>query len=169
MSDAKAKEAVGGVMRVRNWAGVVLGLGYAMIARELQVTEWTHWHMTKGHSYYDRTPKKPRHLRGLSRLDHYILLRIRSGRHVVGHDGCQGVNDRFHLMSCNRYLAKRPRFPTLFNDKRIPDWRDWWQSHFNLCMSIPSEHMDNDWMVTVTGSWHWTLVQGTQRQEGPKR
>ena len=22
---------------------------------------------------------------------------------------------------------------------------------------------------TVTGSWHWTLVQGTQRQEGPKR
>ena len=21
----------------------------------------------------------------------------------------------------------------------------------------------------VTGSWHWTLVQGTQRQEGPKR
>ena len=22
---------------------------------------------------------------------------------------------------------------------------------------------------SVTGSWHWTLVQGTQRQEGPKR
>ena len=21
----------------------------------------------------------------------------------------------------------------------------------------------------VTGSWHWTLVQGTQLQEGPKR
>jgi len=35
MSDAKAKEAVGGVLHVRNWAGVVLGLGHAMIAREL--------------------------------------------------------------------------------------------------------------------------------------
>jgi len=23
--------------------------------------------------------------------------------------------------------------------------------------------------ATVTGSWHWTLVQGTQRQEGPKQ
>jgi len=23
--------------------------------------------------------------------------------------------------------------------------------------------------LSVTGSWHWTLVQGTQRQEGPKR
>jgi len=23
--------------------------------------------------------------------------------------------------------------------------------------------------LPVTGSWHWTLVQGTQRQEGPKR
>jgi len=25
------------------------------------------------------------------------------------------------------------------------------------------------WADIVTGSWHWTLVQGTQRQEGPKR
>jgi len=24
-------------------------------------------------------------------------------------------------------------------------------------------------ILGVTGSWHWTLVQGTQRQEGPKR
>jgi len=35
MADTKAREAVGGVMRVRNWAGVVLGLGHAMISREL--------------------------------------------------------------------------------------------------------------------------------------
>jgi len=26
-----------------------------------------------------------------------------------------------------------------------------------------------DQALAVTGSWHWTLVQGTQRQEGPKR
>jgi len=51
MSDIKAKEAVGGVMHVRNWAGVVLGLGHAMIARDLRQTEWVHWHKTEGHDY----------------------------------------------------------------------------------------------------------------------
>jgi len=78
-------------------------------------------------------------------------LRIRSGTGVVGHDGCRGADDCFHLTSCDRYLVKRPRFPTLFNDKRILDWRDWWQSHFNLGMGITSEHCDNDGVVTVCG------------------
>jgi len=152
MSDAKATEAVGGVLHVQNWAGVVLGLGHAMIARELRSDEWSHCHVSEGHGYYDRSPKKPRHLRGLSRLDHYILLRIRSGPGVTGHDGCPGVDDRFHLVSCDRYLAKRPRFQTLFNDKRVPEWRDWWQSHFNLGLSIPTEHHDKDGVVTVCGN-----------------
>ena len=151
MSDAKAKEVVGGVLHVRNWAGVVLGHGNAMIAWELRTTEWTHWHITEGHGYYDRSPKKLRHLRGLSRLDHYILLRICSGMGATGHDDWPGVDDRFHLVSCDRYIAKRARFPTLFNDMRISDWRHlhWWQSHFNLCLGIPSEHMDNNGVVTV--------------------
>jgi len=152
MSDAKAKEAVGGVLHVRNWAGVVLGLGHAMIARELRTAEWSHWHTSEGHGYYDRSRRKPRHLRGLSRLDHYILLRIRSSTDVVGHDDCQSAKDHFHLTSCDRYLVTRPRFPTLFNDKRIPDWCDWWQSHFHLGMGIPSEHMDNDGVVMVCGN-----------------
>ena len=90
----------------------------------------------EGHGYYDRAPRKPRHLRELSRLDHYILLRLRSGTNVIGHDDCRGKSDRFHLVSCDRYLAKRPRFPTLFNDKPVHDWCDWWQSHFNLGMGI---------------------------------
>jgi len=159
MSDAKAKQAVGGVLHVRNWAGVVLGLGHPMIARELRSAEWTHWHISEGHGYYDQSPKKPRHLRGLSRLDHYILLRIRSGTGVTGHDGCPGV-DPFHLVSCDRYLTKRPRFRTLFKDKRVPEWRDWWQSHFNLGLCIPSEHHDNDWVVTVCGnSFQRTVTQ----------
>jgi len=79
-------------------------------------------------------------------------LRIRSGTGVTGHDGCPGVNDRFHLVSCDRYLAKRPRFLTLFNDKRVPEWRDWWQSHFNLGLGILSEHEDNDGVVKVCGN-----------------
>jgi len=29
--------------------------------------------------------------------------------------------------------------------------------------------LENTVTPTVTGSWHWTLVQGTQRQEVPKR
>jgi len=165
MSDAMAKEGVGGVQHARNWAGVVLGLGHAMIARELRANEWTHWHVSEGHGYYNRSPRKPRHLRGLSRLDHYILLRIRSGTGVTGHDGCPGVDARFHLVSCDRYLAKHPRFLTLFNDKQIPEWRDWWQSHFNLGLGIPYEHHDNDGVVMVCGN-HFQrtvtqLVDGT--------
>ena len=79
-------------------------------------------------------------------------MRVRSSTGVSGHDECPGVDDRFHLLSCDRYLAKRPRFPTLFNDKRVPEWRDWWQSHFNLGMGIPREHQDNDGVVTVCGN-----------------
>jgi len=71
---------------------------------------------------------------------------------MVGHDDCQGVNDRFHLVSCDKYLAKRPRFPTLFYDKWVPDWRDRWQSHFNLGLGIPYEHTYNDGVVTVCGN-----------------
>jgi len=126
MADVKAKEAVGGVLHVRNWAGIVLGLGHAMMARDLRQAEWDHWHRSEGHDYYGRTPKKPRHLRGLSWLDHYILLRIRSGTGVVGHEDCRAAGERFHLVNCDRYLVKRPLFQTLFNDKRIPAWRDWW-------------------------------------------
>jgi len=152
MADAKTKEAVGGVLHVRNWAGVLLGLGHAMIARDLLQTEWEYWHRSEGHSYYNRTPKKPRHLRDLSPLDHYILLRIRSGTGMVGHDDCQTKEERFHLVNCDRYLIKCPLFQTLFNDKRVTAWRDWWQSHFNLGMGIPSEHSDNDGVVTVCGN-----------------
>jgi len=152
MSDAKAKEAVGVVLHVRNWAGIVLGLGHAMNDREVRTAEWAYWHISEVHGYYDRSPRKPRHLRGLSRLDHYILLRIHSGTDVPGHDGSPGAGDRFHLMSCDRYLAKRPRFPTLFNDKRVPKWRDWWQCHFNLGLGTLYEHQDNDGTVTVCGN-----------------
>jgi len=66
MSDTKAKEAVGGVLHARNWAEVILGLGHAIIARDLRKTEWDHWYVAEGHGYYNRTLKKPRHLRGLS-------------------------------------------------------------------------------------------------------
>jgi len=55
-------------------------------------------------------------------------------------------------VSCDRYLAKRPRFPTLFNNKRVSEWRDWWQSHFNLGMGIPYEHQDNNGTITVCGN-----------------
>jgi len=51
MSDAMAKKAVGGVLHAWNWAGVALGLGHVMIARELRATEWPHWHVSEGHGY----------------------------------------------------------------------------------------------------------------------
>jgi len=49
MWEAKVKEPVGGVMPVWNWAGVMLGLGHAMIAKVMRQAEWMYWHMTEGH------------------------------------------------------------------------------------------------------------------------
>ena len=71
---------------------------------------------------------------------------------MVGHDDCRTKDERFHLVNCDRYLVKRPLFQTLFDDKRIPAWRDWWPSHFNLGMGIPPAHRDNDGVVTVCGN-----------------
>ena len=74
LSDRMAKETIGKALRPANWAGVVLGMNHATLSRELRVADWTAWHRAEGHEYYRRLPRAPRHLRGMTRLDHYILL-----------------------------------------------------------------------------------------------
>ena len=88
----------------------------------------------------------------MTRLDHYILIRLRSGGNLTGHDSCDRHDYRFHLAACNRYSKGRPMLLTLFNDKLIDAWRNWWRSHFNLGLGIPSEHQDNNGTVTVCGN-----------------
>ena len=59
------------------------------LIKEWKREEWLKWHKEEGHDYYGRSPGKPKHLKGLSRLDCYVLMRIRSGMDKRGHEECE--------------------------------------------------------------------------------
>ena len=107
-------------------------------AKDLRLEEWSSWYTEQGHEYYKRKPAKPRHLKGLSRQDAYVLIRIRSGTDKTGHDECEGHDERFHMTECCKYADRRPPANTLFNDKHIGEWRVWWTYHEYLGMGIPT-------------------------------
>lgn len=77
------------------------------------------WHQDKGHEYYERDPTKPKHLKGLSTLDCYVLMRLRSGADKRNHEECRNYGFRHHLALCNRFKEKRPELHTLYDDKAI--------------------------------------------------
>ncbi|RPA98027.1 hypothetical protein L873DRAFT_1915427 [Choiromyces venosus 120613-1] len=116
--------------------GITFGIRNDMIANELRRLEWAKWHSDQGHGYYDRGPRKPRHLQGPSRLDLFVLIRIRSGTGVKDHDSCAGHELRFHLVSCERFASRRPDREMLFDDKSLAGWVDWWRWHDYLGFNV---------------------------------
>ena len=107
-------------------------------ANDRKSAEWMSWHQEQGHEYYKRRPTKPNHLKGMTRLDAYVLIRIRSGTDKVGHDTCMGYEERFHMTECDKYETRRPPIKTLFNDKHVNEWKEWWTHHEYLGMGIPT-------------------------------
>lgn len=91
------------------------------LIREWKREEWLKWHKEEGHDYYERIPKKPIHLKGLSRLDCYFLMRIRSGADKSGHNECKNAEFRHHLAMCDQYERNRPEKHTLYEDKHLND------------------------------------------------
>jgi len=106
--------------------------------RERAREEWSIWHDKEGHDYYTREPKKPKHLRSMTRLDFYVLARLRSGADNRGHEKCMGGDNRFHLINCPRYDKSRPEPETIMNDRYLSDWCKWWKIHEFLGMGIPA-------------------------------
>lgn len=88
--------------------------------------EWLQWHKEESHDYYKRNPKKPKHLKGLSRLDCYVLMRLRSGADKRGHESCENADFRHHLAMCERYEKDRPERNTLYEHDKINKWKNWW-------------------------------------------
>ena len=93
------------------------------LIKEWKRSEWKRWHKEEGHDYYKRSPKKPKHLKGLLRLDCYILMRLRSGADKKGHEECQNEEFRHHLALCDRYRKNRPELNTISEDKHLDKWK----------------------------------------------
>ena len=106
--------------------------------REERIREWKEWQAREDHSYYKREPTKARYQKGLTRLDAYVLLRLRSGTDKKGHETCPNYDYRHHLALCGKYSYLRPELETLYQDRRIEDWKKWWTYHEYLGMGIPS-------------------------------
>ena len=106
--------------------------------------EWKTWHEKQGHDYYERSPAKPKHLKGLTRLDCYVLMRLRSGADKWGHEECKNYDFRHHIAMCDRYEWKRPERHTLYDDKQIGKSKEWWISNEYLGMGIPTNTTSHD-------------------------
>jgi len=151
MADIKGKQSVGSRLHEYLWNDINMGLSQEADARRLRKEEWVAWHKEQGHSYYKRNPTKAKHLKGLTRLDSYILFRLRIGK-GADHDQCPDGKHELHLSRCQKYLRGRPALHTLFDDKHLPLWIDWWRLHENLPLGIPREYEENEGIVTVCGN-----------------
>lgn len=134
-----------------------------MAAREHRRNEWLTWHIAEGYSYFKHSPRSPVHLPELTRIDFYVLIRIRSGTDVSGHKECIDGLDMFHLANCPRFRALGPGPDQLFVDKSIADFKAWWTHHRWLEMGIPRQHPDLADVQVVAGNpftYTITILQG---------
>lgn len=151
--DGMAKKAVmSRVQADRDWDGMMFGIEHNEEFRRLRRDEWLDWDAMQGHSYYAREPGPPTHLKGLERIDAYILNRLRAGINTDGHDGCPGHAERYHLLICPTYANSRPMRSTLFDDKQVKSWTNWAKEHYYLGMGIPKTHPGLDKAILAGGN-----------------
>ena len=97
MADRVAKEMRNRMLeREGRWTIMDYEEGEKVLIREWKEEEWRKWHMENGHEYYERKPKKPKYLKGLTRTDCYVLMRLRSGSDKRGHEECKNYDFRHH-------------------------------------------------------------------------
>jgi len=90
------------------WKEVDYDVDQATLLREIRAAKWQEMHDKGGYDYYRRNPGKPRHMKGLSRMDYYVLMRLRSWVCDGEHEECDGHDGRHHLLHCDRYdISKR--------------------------------------------------------------
>ena len=134
------------------WDGLCFGIGQLEVARTARSDEWSKWHREEGHSYYTRKSRKPSHLKKLTRIDFYVIMRLRTGTGVSGHDPCCDDLPRYHLLDCLRFAAGRPCRGSHCDDKVIGDGVDWARQHFHLGMGIPKGLVEIDGCLVVAGN-----------------
>ena len=122
------------------------------LIKEWKREEWLKWHKEQGHDYYKRNQNKLRHLNGLSSLDCYVLMRIRSGADKSGHEECENAEFRHHLAMCQRYNKNKPERQTLYDDKHLDKWKKWWEMNEYLGMDILTNTESHDDVRVMYGN-----------------
>ena len=79
-------------------------------------------------------------------------MRIRSGADKRGHEECNNTEFRHHLAMCDRYEKKRPERHTLYDDKHLPKWKEWWEANEYLNMGIPTNTPSHDNVRVMYGN-----------------
>ena len=131
---------------------VDFGLRAHGIARKKIMLEWRAWHEREGHHYYKRRPGGgPKHWIGLSRMDAFVLMRLRTGVVELSHANCVDGDDRFHVQKCDRFVEGRPT-SDIFDDRCVPDWKKWWVRHWYLGMGIPRAAKYSDDVLVIGGN-----------------
>jgi len=89
---------------------VDFGLSQESAIARLRTRMWREYHISFDRTYYDQIPKKPRLMRGLSRMDNYCLIRLRSGTHVRTSCNCADKYDHLlvHLWGCQWFAGGKP-------------------------------------------------------------
>jgi len=132
------------------WVGLYFGIGQSEKARSAMSDKWFAWHHDEGHSYYTRKPWKPSHLRPLTRMDFYVIMRLWSGTGVNSLEA-YGNLPRYHLLDCLRFAEGCPEHSTRYDDKVLGDWVGWARRHFYLGMGIPRGLEEIDGCQVVAG------------------
>jgi len=138
ITDRLAKMACELALEPGRFQDVDFGFGCYAPVRERRLAQWRFWHTEQGHVYYQGTPRDFKHLRRLTRLDLFAIIRIRSGTGMVGHEECHDSDERHHWTTCDRYADGRPASNTLYDNSKIGIWVDWIRKHDVLGLGIPS-------------------------------
>jgi len=110
---------------------------------ENRMASWRLRHTAEGYSYYPTAPLNYQHVRTMSRLDFYALIRIRSCTAMTGHDDCVDKEDRHHWTSSTRYLDGRLDVGCLYDNKKVRPWIRWIWLHDMPGLGIPSNTARN--------------------------
>jgi len=83
----------------------------------------------------------------------FLLVWLRSGASSrVGHEFCDRLQDRFHISPCQLSQDGRRASDSLFNDKVVHEWRDWWEHHEHLGMHVVRHKSSIDGVMVVGGN-----------------
>jgi len=139
----------------RRWKSVDYLSNNTSLIKKWREEERLAWHHNGGHDYYEREPKMPNHMKNMTRLDYYVLMRIRSGADCAdkrGHEDCPNYEFRHHLALCQKYDKSRPELSGLYDDKKLDEWKQWWEDNEYQGMGIPTNTESHDDTRVIYGN-----------------